>query len=264
MLRGLEGIERGGDRGQRRLVIAGGARVNPPFGIDLSGGGQRDHAAVLVERAVADHRLPRRRRPLLGIERLAIVVSVEDHGARRARRRDLAVHGRRRARDFQQPRLDAALFEQRARPRRRSCECPRYRAPGWAGRAVPGTRREWRARGSRASARGLALGCCRRLVCALLPARQGPTARSPAGASFHLRQDLAQNLHRLIDFLFRNDVRRQEAQHRIVRAVDEQPSAIASSTICLPGMCSSTPSIRPKPRTSLMNACLRASSFSST
>src|ERR1039458_6864968 len=37
---------------------------------------------------------------------------------------------------------------------------------------------------------------------------------------------------------------------------------MASSTICLPGTASSTPSINPKPRTSLTKPCLRARSFS--
>src|SRR5471032_1309947 len=42
------------------------------------------------------------------------------------------------------------------------------------------------------------------------------------------------------------------------------PSAMASSTICFPGLSSSTPIISPKPRTSLTNACLRANSFNCT
>src|ERR1017187_493277 len=39
---------------------------------------------------------------------------------------------------------------------------------------------------------------------------------------------------------------------------------MASSTICLPGTASSTPSINPKPRTSFTKPCLRARSFSLT
>src|ERR1700691_5825550 len=41
-----------------------------------------------------------------------------------------------------------------------------------------------------------------------------------------------------------------------------RPSAMASSTICLPGISISRPIMRPNPRTSLTKECLRASSFS--
>jgi len=77
----LEGIESGGEGGERRLIVAGGTGVNTPFGVDHAGRRQRHHTAALIEGTVAHDGFPRRSGPLLGVERLAIVVCVKDDGA---------------------------------------------------------------------------------------------------------------------------------------------------------------------------------------
>ena len=61
------------------------------------------------------------------------------------------------------------------------------------------------------------------LVCASASPARASSAIGRQPRHFSLRQDPAQRLHSLIDFLLRNDVRRQEAKHGIVRAVDQQP-----------------------------------------
>jgi hypothetical protein len=112
-VRGLEGVERGGDGGEGSFVIAGGTGVDPPFGVDVAGGGECDHAAIFIQGTVAHYGLPGRSHPLFRVERLAIVVCVKDDGASGAGRQNLAIDSRRRARDFQQAGADTALFEQR-------------------------------------------------------------------------------------------------------------------------------------------------------
>ena len=71
-------IERRCDRHDRRFVVRCRARIDAPFRIDLPACRQRDHAAVLIERAVANHRLPGRRGPLLRIQRLPVIVRIEE------------------------------------------------------------------------------------------------------------------------------------------------------------------------------------------
>src|SRR5579884_330205 len=109
---GVEDVERGGDGDNGRFVVGGGAGVEAPFGVDRSFGGKPDHAAVLFERPVAQHRLPRRRSPFPGVERLAVIVGVKDDGAGGAGRGDFAVNGRRSAGYFEETRADAAAAEE--------------------------------------------------------------------------------------------------------------------------------------------------------
>jgi hypothetical protein len=108
-----ERVERREGGGDGRLVVAGAAGVQAPLG---AGGarpvGERHHAAAALERAVAQGGRERRRRPLGGRHRLAVVVGVEHHGAPRPRRAQLAVHGGRAAgRALEQPQRDAAPGE---------------------------------------------------------------------------------------------------------------------------------------------------------
>jgi len=58
-----------------------------------------------------------------------------------------------------------------------------------------------------------------------------------------------------------DDVGRQESQHGVVRAVDEQAFGHGVQDQLFAGNGHSIPSIRPKPRTSLTKGCLRARSF---
>ena len=92
-------IERREHGDDRRLVVAGRARVQAPFG---SGGVVRrrewNDRSATVERSVAQCRLPRRRGPARRLYRLAIVVRVQDDRARCARRAELAVDRGRAAR----------------------------------------------------------------------------------------------------------------------------------------------------------------------
>ncbi len=77
--------------------------------------------------------------------------------------------------------------------------------------------------------------------------RRDPPPRTPSS-----------NLDGAIHFLFRDDVRRQKTQHRVVRAIDQQPACMASSTICLREWPVCTPIIRPGSADFLDEAELRA------
>ncbi len=110
---GVEGIERAGHGDNRRFVVGGRSGIDARLRIEARAGlGQRDDLAVPIERTVAQHRLPWRRGPFLGIERLAVVMGIEDDGAPGVGSADLAVHGRRRAGDFQQSRSSRRAFRE--------------------------------------------------------------------------------------------------------------------------------------------------------
>ncbi len=98
----MQRVERRGERHDGRFVVGSRAGVDAPFRVETRAfGGKRDNLAVLIERTVAQHRLPGRRGPFLGIERLAVIVRVEDNGAGGARRGDFAINGGRRAGNLQ-------------------------------------------------------------------------------------------------------------------------------------------------------------------
>jgi hypothetical protein len=85
-----ECIECGEHGDDRRLVVAGAARVQTPLGIEgRAGRRQRNDLAAVFERSVAQRRLKRRRCPLLRIERLPVVMRVEPDSACRTRHAQL-------------------------------------------------------------------------------------------------------------------------------------------------------------------------------
>ena len=77
-----------------------------------------------------------------------------------------------------------------------------------------------------------------------------------------LGEELVEGGDGLVDVLARDEERRKEAQHGVVRAVDDDVAAIMPSWTCLARSAEwrSRPSMRPAPRTSAMASwcCLRA------
>ncbi len=103
-------VERGHQRHDVGLVVAGRARVDAGFRIELRSG-QRNHAPVFFKRLVAQDWRKRRRGPFFGIERLAVVVGVENQRTGSAGSADLAEDYRVRAEDRYKLGGDSALFE---------------------------------------------------------------------------------------------------------------------------------------------------------
>jgi hypothetical protein len=109
---GAERVDRPQHRDDRRLVVARGARIDPGFAAHGPGDGREGNLAAAVGKGtVAQHGLPWGCRPILGSNRLTIVVRVKDHGARRARRIELTVYGGRASRRLEQPRANPAPLE---------------------------------------------------------------------------------------------------------------------------------------------------------
>src|ERR1044071_10196123 len=79
-----QGVEGGEYRHHARLVVRSRARVETPLRIyRLPFDGHRQDSPALLEGRVAQRRRPRlRTRPLLRVCRLAVVVCVDDYGAR--------------------------------------------------------------------------------------------------------------------------------------------------------------------------------------
>jgi hypothetical protein len=111
----LQGVDGGQHRHDGGLVVAGGAPVEPPFRLRLSGGQsvQGHRAAALLQRRRPQHRRPGRARPPALVHRLAVVVGVDDDRAPRARSRQLAVDDGRAALALQQARADAPPLHER-------------------------------------------------------------------------------------------------------------------------------------------------------
>ena len=107
------GVDGGEDGHDRRLVVAGRARVNPCLGIDMHAGlGKWNRLPPVAEGAVPQDRRPGRRRPLLRIQGLPIVMGVEHQRARRSDGRELAVHRRGSTGNSEQTRIaEAATLE---------------------------------------------------------------------------------------------------------------------------------------------------------
>src|SRR6185295_16663665 len=88
---GADGVEGREYRNDGGLVVGRAASVEPPLRIErLARRRQGDHLAIALELFVAQSRGEGRGRPFLRIERLAIVVSVENEGAGCAGRFDFA------------------------------------------------------------------------------------------------------------------------------------------------------------------------------
>lgn len=62
------------------------------------------------------------------------------------------------------------------------------------------------------------------------PSRDSP---DPAAPQLHLREYLRECLHRLIHLLVRHDIRRQEAQHGAVNAIERQPFGYSLPAVAL-------------------------------
>ena len=92
---GAQRVQGGEHRDDRALVIARGSRIDARLAAHaLAGRRKRNHFRPGRERPVAQHRCPRRARPLGGIDRLPVVVRVEHDVSRRAGSAQLAVDGR--------------------------------------------------------------------------------------------------------------------------------------------------------------------------
>ena len=106
-------VERCADGDDRRLVVSGRTRVEPPFGIEfLIFGRERNVPPFRFERRRTQRRFERiAADPFRRLDRLPVVMNVKDQRARRARRIDFAVDDGRRFGDFEQAGLDAAFFE---------------------------------------------------------------------------------------------------------------------------------------------------------
>ena len=101
-------VQHGEYRGNRRFVVTGRSRIEPPFRIDrLAVFGHRPRFAASLHRGRVERRLERRMRPRLRIHRLAVVVDVDPERARRARHGQRAVDDGRRAIHAEQLRLHA-------------------------------------------------------------------------------------------------------------------------------------------------------------
>jgi hypothetical protein len=109
---GAQGVERGEHGDDGRFVVARSAGVEPRFGVEgLAVGGQRNHLAAVLHGFVTQDWFEWRAGPLLGVERLAIVVRVEDDGAGGAGSGQVAEDHGVGAGDAHQFGLHAALFE---------------------------------------------------------------------------------------------------------------------------------------------------------
>ena len=94
------------------LVVAGGARIEPPFGIVRRLGFLPvHHMLAAAERPAAHHRIERRSRPLRRCYRLAVIMCIEDYSARCARRGERAENNRRRIGNGEKLRLKAARLQ---------------------------------------------------------------------------------------------------------------------------------------------------------
>ena len=121
-LRRFHGVDCGEDRHDRHLVVARRAGVDARFAIDAAAaGGNRDDLSADEQILVAQHWRPGWCRPLLRVERLAVVVRVEHQRARRTRRLELTIHCRRTTGHGEQLRIREATFAEHADPGDRRC-----------------------------------------------------------------------------------------------------------------------------------------------
>ena len=113
----MQGIERGENGDDRRLIVGGGAGVNAPVVLVGVGGAacsvrEGNAFAPCFDRFVAQHGFEGSFvGPGSGIDGLAVVVGVENHGSRRAFGVELSKHHWSAALNRQEMRFDAAGFE---------------------------------------------------------------------------------------------------------------------------------------------------------